>query len=245
MTRKPICLIIGAGDYIGAAIAKRFARGGFHVVMGRRSGEKFAPLVAEIEAAGGSAQGFTWDARNEETATKMFAMVEQDIGPIDICIFNVGGNVRFPILETTERVFRKVWEMCAYGAFLSGPEAAKYMVVRQKGSIFFTGATASVRGSSGYAAFASGKFALRGLAQSMARELGPRNIHVAHLIIDAGVDTKFVRDRIRQAGKNPDSLPSDTLMKPNSIAETYWNLHHQQRDGWTHELDIRPYAETW
>lgn len=245
MTQRPICLIIGAGDYIGAAIAKRFASGGFHVVLGRRRGEKLNALVAEIEALGGSAHGFTWDARQEETAVEMFAKVEDEIGPIEICIFNVGGNVRFPILDTTERVFRKVWEMCAYAAFLSGREAAKYMVKRQRGSIFFTGATASVRGSSGYAAFASGKFALRGLAQAMARELGQQNIHVAHLVIDAGVDTEFVRERLRQAGKDPDSIPADTLMNPDSIAETYWNLHHQRRDGWTHELDIRPFGETW
>ncbi len=245
MSDKPVCLIIGAGDYIGAAIAKRFARGGFHVVMGRRRGEMFAPLIAEIEADGGTAQGFTWDARKEETASEMFAMVERDIGPIEICIFNVGGNVRFPILETTERVFRKVWEMCAYGAFLTGREAAKYMVGRQVGSIFFTGATASMKGSSGYAAFASGKFALRGLAQAMARELGPQNIHVSHLIIDAGVDTEFVRERQRAAGVDPDTLPEDTLMNPDSIGEAYWYLHHQSRDAWTHELDVRPYAEKW
>jgi NAD(P)-dependent dehydrogenase (short-subunit alcohol dehydrogenase family) len=245
MTEKPICLIIGAGDYIGAAIAKRFAKGGFHVVMGRRRGEMLSPLIVEIEAQGGTAQGFTWDARKEETATEMFAMVENEIGPIEICIFNVGGNVYFPILETTERVFRKVWEMCAYAAFLTGREAAKYMAERQKGSIFFTGATASVKGSSGFAAFASGKFALRGLAQSMARELGPKSIHVAHLVIDAGVDTEFVRERKRQAGVDPDTLPPDTLMNPDSIANAYWYLHHQPRDGWTHELDIRPFAEKW
>ena len=245
MPEKPICLIIGAGDFIGAAIAKRFARGGFRVVMGRRQGVKFTPLIEEIEAHGGSAQGFTWDARKEETAAEMFAMVEEKIGPVEVCIFNVGGNVYFPILETTERVFRKVWEMCAYAAFLTGREAAKYMTERQAGSIFFTGATASIKGSSGFAAFASGKFALRGLAQAMARELGPKNIHVAHLVIDAGVDTKFVRERKRQAGIDPDTLPPDTLMNPDSIAEAYWYLHHQARDGWTHELDIRPFAEKW
>lgn len=245
MTKKPICLIIGAGDYIGAAIAKRFAQGGFHVVMGRRQGDKTAPLISAIEANGGTAQGFSWDARKEDTAIEMFAKVENEIGPVEICIFNVGGNVRFPILETTERVFRKVWEMCAYAAFMSGREAAKYMAPRQRGSIFFTGATASVRGSAGFAAFASGKFALRGLAQSMARELGPLNIHVAHLIIDAGVDTEFVRQRQLEAGIDVGALPPDTLMKPESIAETYWNLHHQDRDGWTFELDIRPFAETW
>lgn len=240
---KPICLIIGAGDYIGAAIAKRFAKGGYHIAMGRRRGEMFAPLITEIEVEGGSATGYTWDARKEATAEEMFAKVEADLGPIDICIFNVGGNVYFPIADTTERVFRKVWEMCAYAAFLSGREAAKYMVPREKGSIFFTGATASMKGNAGFAAFASGKFALRGLAQAMARELGPKNIHVAHLIIDAGVDTEFVRDRKRQAGIDPNDLPEDTLMNPNSIAEAYWYLHHQPRDGWTHELDIRPFAE--
>ena len=240
---KPICLIIGAGDYIGAAIAKRFAKGGYHIAMGRRRGEMFAPLITEIEAEGGFATGYTWDARKEETAEEMFAKVEADLGPIDICIFNVGGNVYFPIADTTERVFRKIWEMCAYAAFLSGREAAKYMVLRKQGSIFFTGATASMKGNAGFAAFASGKFALRGLAQAMARELGPKNIHVAHLIIDAGVDTEFVRDRKRQAGIDPNDLPEDTLMNPNSIAEAYWYLHHQPRDGWTHELDIRPFAE--
>ena len=240
---KPICLIIGAGDYIGAAIAKRFAKGGYHIAMGRRRGEMFAPLITEIEVEGGSATGYTWDARKEATVEEMFAKVEADLGPIDICIFNVGGNVYFPIADTTERVFRKVWEMCAYAAFLSGREAAKYMVPREKGSIFFTGATASMKGNAGFAAFASGKFALRGLAQAMARELGPKNIHVAHLIIDAGVDTEFVRDRKRQAGIDPNDLPEDTLMNPNSIAEAYWYLHHQPRDGWTHELDIRPFAE--
>lgn len=245
MTKKPICVIIGAGDFIGAAIAKRFAMGGFHIVLARRNGDKHASLISQIEAAGGTAQGFSWDARKEQTTIEMFDMVESEIGPIEICIFNVGGNVRFPILETTERVFRKVWEMCAYAAFLSGREAAKHMVPRQKGSIFFTGATASVKGSAGYAAFAAGKFALRGLAQSMARELGPQNIHVAHLIIDAGVDTKFVRERYKEAGKDPDALPKDTLMNPDSIADTYWALHHQRRDGWTHELDIRPFAEKW
>ena len=245
MPAKPICLIIGAGDYIGSAIARRFANGGFHVVMSRRRGEKLVPLVDEIKAAGGTAQGFTWDARKEATTTEMFAHIEQKIGPIEICIFNVGGNVRFPILETTERVFRKVWEMCAYAAFLSGREAAKYMLERQKGSIFFTGATASVRGA-GYAAFASGKFALRG-PYSHGPRVRTKNIHVAHLVIDAGVDTEFVRDRLSKL-EHPDSLPPDTLMNPNSIAEAYWNLHHQKRDGWTHELDIRPYAEignTW
>lgn len=242
---QPVALIVGAGDYIGAAIAKRFAAGGFTVCMGRRNGDKLAPLVAEIEAAGGIARAYTMDARKEDVTAEIFARVEAEVGPIEVCIFNVGGNVRFPLLDTTERVFRKVWEMAAYAGFLTGREAARHMVPRGKGSIFFTGATASMRGSSGYAAFAAGKFALRGMVQSMARELGPKNIHIAHLIIDAGVDTAFVRDRIKAAGHDPETMPPDTLMDPNSVAEAYWMLHHQTRDGWTHEMDLRPFGETW
>lgn len=241
----PVALIIGAGDYIGAAIAKRFAAGGFNVCMGRRTGEKLEPLVAEIEADGGIAHGFSMDAREEDSVTRVFAQVERDHGPIELVIFNVGGNVRFPIRDTTERVFRKVWLMACYGGFLAGREAARYMVPRGQGSIFFTGATASMRGGNGYAAFASAKAGLRNLAQSMARELGPDNIHVAHLVIDGGVDTEFVRDRIRQGGGDPDGMPPDTLIDPKSVAEAYWSLHHQNRDAWTFEMDIRPFRETW
>ena len=241
----PIILIIGAGDYIGAAIARRFSDGGFIVCMGRRNGEKLAPLIDEIICKGGSAHGFTMDARDEEDTALIFEKIEKDIGPIDLVIFNVGGNVYFPILETTARVFRKVWEMACFAGFFSGREAARYMIPRGKGKIFFTGASASMRGKSGYSAFSAGKAGLRMLAQSMARELGPQNIHVAHLIIDAGVDTAFVRERITAAGKDLDELPPDTLMDPRSVAEAYWMLYHQKRDGWTHELDLRPYGETW
>lgn len=240
---KPIALIVGAGDYIGAAIAKRFAKGGFEVCLGRRTGEKLAPLVAQIEAEGGTAHAFTFDARLEDVTEEVFARIEREIGPIDLVIFNVGGNVHFPIAKTTARVFRKVWEMCGFAGFLTGREAAKYMVPRGRGSIFFTGASASMRGGNGFAAFSAGKFALRALSQSMARELGPKGIHVAHLIIDAGVDTKFVREIYAKRGIDPDRLPENTLMDPNSIAETYWMLHHQSPDAWTFEMDIRPFAE--
>ena len=242
---KPVALIVGAGDYIGAAIAKRFAAGGFHVCLGRRNGDKLAPLVAEIEAAGGTATGYGMDARLEESVEEVFAAVERDIGPLDVVIFNVGGNVRFKIEDTTTRVFRKVWEMATFAGFLTGREAAKYMAPRGKGSLFFTGASASMRGAPGFAAFGAGKAGLRSLAQTLAKELGPEGIHVAHLVIDAGVDTAFVRERIKQAGMDPDALPPDTLMRPESVAEAYWSLHQQSRDGWTFEMDIRPYGEKW
>lgn len=241
----PIALIIGAGDYIGAAIAKRFAAGGFTVCMGRRNGDKLAPLVAQIEADGGTAYGYSMDARLEDSVEETFEKIEKNVGPIDIVIFNVGGNVRFNIQDTTARVFRKVWEMATFAGFLAGREAAKYMVPRGAGCLFFTGASASMRGAPGYAAFGAGKAGLRSIAQTLAKELGPKGIHVAHLVIDAGVDTAFVRERMEQAGYDPDAMPPDTLMDPASVAEAYWALYKQKRDGWTFELDIRPYAEKW
>ncbi len=239
----PVCFVVGAGDYIGAAIAKRFAAGGYTVCLARRNGEKSAALVAAINASGGRAISFSMDAREEAEVTETFAKIESEIGPIEIVISNVGGNVKFPILETTERVFRKVWQMACLTGFLAGREAAKVMLPRGRGSIFFTGATASLRGGPGFAAFASAKFGLRALAQSMARELGPLGIHVSHLIIDAGVDTAFVRERYLGQGIDPDELPANTLMKPESVAEAYWALHQQSPDAWTHEQDLRPFSE--
>lgn len=241
----PVALVVGAGDYIGSAIARKFAREGFTVCVGRRNGDKLAPLVAAIEAEGGTAYAFTMDARLEESTEEVFAKIEQDIGPLDVVIFNVGGNVHFPILDTTARVFRKVWEMACFAGFFSGREAARYMVPRGNGKIFFTGASASMRGKSGFAAFSAGKAGLRMLAQSMARELGPKGIHVAHLVIDAGVDTEFVREIYRARGRDPEELPENTLMNPDSIAEAYWYLYTQTPDAWTFELDVRPFAETW
>lgn len=242
---RPVALVVGAGDFIGAAIARRFAAGGYVTAVGRRSAEKLAPLVAEIEASGGRARGFALDARDEASVQAAFETIERELGPIEVVVFNVGANVNFPILETTSRVFRKVWEMACLGGFLTGREAARVMLPRRRGSIFFTGATASVRGGKGYAAFAAAKSGLRALAQSLARELGPSNIHVAHLVIDAGVDTAFVRDRIRAAGHDPATLPPGTLMEPASIGEAYWMLHQQSPDAWTFELDLRPHAENW
>ena len=241
----PIVLIVGAGDYIGAAIARRFAQGGFVVCVARRNGDKLTDLVDEISASGGVAYKFSMDARDEDQTADLFKTIERDIGALDLVIFNVGGNVHFPILETTTRVFQKVWEMACFAGFLAGREAANYMVPRGHGAIFLTGASASMRGTSGYGAFSAAKAGQRALAQSMAKELGPQNIHVAHLVIDAGVDTAFVRDRIVQSGKDPDTLPADTLMNPKSVAEAYWHLYHQPRDGWTFEMDLRPYGETW
>lgn len=243
---SPVTLVVGAGDFIGAAIARRFAREGHVVCVARRSGEKLKPVADEIQASGGRVHSFALDARKEDQVVDLFRRIEEEIGPLEVVVFNVGANVNFPIRETTSRVYSKVWEMACFAGFLTGREAARYMVPRRKGTILFTGATASLRGGSGFAAFASAKFGLRALAQSMARELGPENVHVTHLVIDAGVDTAWVRERIRERlGAEADRLPADTLVDPDSIADVYWFIHSQPRDAWTFELDLRPHREKW
>ena len=172
----------------------------------------------------------------------LFDRVEAEIAPIQACVFNIGANVRFPIADTTSRVFLKVWEMACFGGFLAGREAARRMTPRGQGTIIFTGATASVRGREGFAAFASAKHGLRAVAQSMARELGPKGVHVAHTIIDGAIDTAFIRDNFpdRYAMKDQDGI-----LNPDHIADAYWTLHAQPRDAWTHELDLRPWMETF
>jgi NAD(P)-dependent dehydrogenase (short-subunit alcohol dehydrogenase family) len=236
--------VIGAGDFIGSEIAKRFATEGFSIYAGRRNGDKLAPLVKDIEAAGGEIHARSLDARKEEEVISFLSDADKH-APLEVCIFNVGANVNFPILDTTERVFRKVWEMACYSGFLAGREAARLMLARGGGKIFFTGATASLRGGSGFAAFASAKFGLRAVAQAMARELGPKNIHVAHLIIDSGVDTEWVRQR-RLEALGPNALDNpDLLMPPSAVADSYWQLYQQPKSAWTFEMEIRPFGEKW
>lgn len=237
---KQAAIIIGAGDATGGAIARRFSRGGLTVVCTRRTSEKVAPLVESIRNSGRHAEGFGCDARSEDDMIALFDRVEADIGAVQAVVFNIGANVNFPITETTSRVYRKVWEMAAFAGFLTGREAARVMLPRQAGTIIFTGATASLRGGAGFSAFAGAKFALRALAQSMARELGPQGIHVAHTVIDGAIDTAFIRDNFpeRYALKGQDGI-----LDPEAIADMYWMLHNQPRSAWTHELDLRPWIE--
>lgn len=237
-----VALVIGAGDATGGAIARRFAREGYTACVTRRNGDKLAPLKRAIETAGGSCHAFGSDARDEDEVVKLFARIEADVGPVDVCVFNVGGNVHFGILETTARVYRKVWEMCAFAGFLAGREAARVMVARARGTIIFTGATASLRGGAGFAAFAGGKHALRALAQSMARELGSQGIHVAHSIIDGAIDTAFIEDMFPERYALKDQAG---ILDPDAIANAYWMLHCQPKSAWTHELDLRPWMEKW
>ena len=242
MTEKKAILVIGAGDATGSAIARRFAREGYVACMTRRSADKLVPLVDEIKTAGGEAHGFASDARKEDEMVALVRKIETEIAPIEVAVFNIGANVRFGITETTARVYFKVWEMACFGGFLMGREAAKAMLPRSRGTIIFTGATASLRGREGFAAFAGAKHALRALAQSMARELGPKGIHVAHPVIDGAIDTEFIRTNFpdRYALKQEAGIVS-----PDSIAQAYWQLHTQPRDAWTHEMDLRPWMETF
>ena len=205
---KRVVLVVGAGDATGGAIAKRFAREGYIACVTRRSADKLQPLVDEIREAGGEAHGFASDARKEEAVAALIEQIESRIGPIEAFIFNIGANVPCSILEETARKYFKIWEMACFAGFLSSQAVARRMVKRGRGTILFTGATAGLRGASHFAAFAGAKHGIRALAQSMARELGPLNIHVAHVVVDGAIDTAFIRDNFpeRYALKDQDGI---------------------------------------
>lgn len=244
--QKGAVLLVGAGDAIGGAVARRFAEGGYKVCIARRDGEKSKALADELAAKGFFLRPFSVDARKEEEVQKLFASVEKDVGPIEVCLFNAGANVAKPLVETTDKLFFKAWELACYAGFLVGREAARLMISHGRGTILFTGATASVRGGKNFAAFSSAKFGLRAVAQAMARELGPKNIHVAHLLLDAAVDSEAIHQRMKAAtGIDAADITPDSLTKTSSIADVYWFLHHQSKDGWSHEIDLRPSMETW
>ena len=252
MSNNKVCLVIGAGDATGGAIAKRFARGGYVVCVTRRTLDKLQPLLDAIQQAGGVAHGFASDARKEDEVISLVEHIESNVGPIAVLVFNIGANSPSSILTETARRYTKMWEMACLAGFLNGREVAKRMVTRvddsdrntngisPKGTIIFTGATASLRGSANFAGFSGGKMALRGLAQSMARELGPMGVHVAHTIIDGAIDTEFIRALFPERYALKDQ---GGILNPDHIADAYWMLHQQPRDAWTHELDLRPYME--
>lgn len=241
-SNQKVALIIGAGDATGGAIAKRFAKGGYISCMTRRNADKLQPLIDEIEQAGGTAYGFASDARKEQQVIQLIEEIESNIGEIEVLVFNIGANVPCSILEETARKYFKIWEMACFSAFLTGREVAKRMVSRQRGTLIFTGATAGLRGAAYFSAFAGAKHALRALAQSMARELGPQNIHVAHVVVDGAIDTDFIKNSFPDLYEKKDQ---GGILNPEHIAENYWHLAQQPRDAWTHELDLRPWMEKW
>jgi len=238
--RSKVCVIVGAGDATGTALARKFHREGFAVACVRRNGDKLDDGI--VKELGAGCRGFGVDARKEEDITALFRQVEAEMGPVEVCIHNIGGNVRFPLMETTERVYRKVWELCALSAFLVGREAVKHMLPRKRGTMIFTGATASTRGAANFAAFSGGMSAKRALAQSMAREFAPQGIHVVHVVIDGPIETKFIRDIFGEE-KFKEMKANAQLLDPSHIADAYYNLHTQQKTAWTFELDLRPYSE--
>ncbi|MCU0126541.1 SDR family oxidoreductase [Pseudomonas vlassakiae] len=242
LEQQKVVLVIGAGDATGGAIAKRFAREGYVTCVTRRQADKLQPLIDEIRAEGGQAHGFGSDARKEQEVAELVETIERDIGPIEAFVFNIGANVPCSILEETPRKYFKIWEMACFAGFLTGQAVARRMVTRERGTILFTGATAGTRGAAGFAAFAGAKHGLRALAQSMARELGPRNIHVAHVVVDGAIDTAFIRDTFPERYALKDQ---DGILDPAHIADSYWFLHAQPRDAWTFELDLRPWMERW
>ena len=243
MSQKKVALVIGAGSSLGSAIARVFASDNYTTVVARRNGDELGPLKEEIESKGGECLSFSLDARKEEDVINFIEKIENEIGEINVAVYNIGANIRFNILETTSRKYYKVWEMAAFGAFLMGREVAKKMVPRKKGTIIFTGASASVRGKEGFAAFSGAKHAKRALSQSMARELGPKGIHVAHIVIDGAIDTPWVNELFPDYVKEKKKV--DGLMNPDDIAQNYLMIHNQPKNAWTYEIDLRPWVETW
>jgi len=241
-TKQKVCLIVGAGEATGSAIAKRFAQAGFTVCVTRRTPDASATLVQSIQAAGGRALAYQLDARRENEVITLFNKIESEVGSLEVVVFNVGGNVRFPLLEMTAEKYFKTWEMCAMAGFLVGREAVRLLLPKGRGTILFTGATASLRGGVGFSAFAGGKAALRALAQSMAREFGPQGLHIAHVVVDGAIDSERVR---RTQPERVAALGQKGLLEPDSIARAYLWLHEQTPDAWTFELDLRPGVEKW
>lgn len=240
--RKASVVVVGAGTGTGAEVAKRFARDGYGVAVARRNAAALDPLVAEIESAGGRARAFAVDASDEAAVKALFEGAERDLGPVEVSVFNAAGFTMGSVVDTSLEDFRAMWESSALGGFLVGREAARRMKPRGRGTILFTGATAAVKASANFAAFASGKHGLRAVAQSMAKELGPEGIHVAHVIVDGIIDVPRVHEKMPElaASKGPNGL-----VDPTSIAETFAMLHAQPPNAWSFELDLRPFRESW
>jgi NAD(P)-dependent dehydrogenase (short-subunit alcohol dehydrogenase family) len=232
----PTAAVLGVGPGLGAALARRFARGGLDVALMARSEASLAPVEREVTSLGRRASSILVDAGNEASVISGFERARAELGPLDVFVYNAGAFQRGGIIDTTPEEFERCLRVNCTGAFFAAKSVLPDMVERGRGTILLTGATASMRGSANFACLAVGKFGLRALAQSMARELGPRGIHVAHVIIDGQIETPGYRAMAPERG-------TETLLSPDAIAETYWQLHVQDPRCWTHELDLRPSTE--
>jgi NAD(P)-dependent dehydrogenase (short-subunit alcohol dehydrogenase family) len=231
-----VILIVGAGPGMGAAVGRRFAREGFKVALAGRTLSKVEGLAADIDGA----KGFACDATDEASVKALFDAVKQDMGEPNVVVFNASGRVRASILDIEVNDFEKAWQISCLGGFIVGRDAARIMTPKGKGTILFTGATASVKSYANSAGFAVGKFGLRALSYSMAREFGPKGIHVAHVVIDGGIRADHRTDYRQHDPENPDKW-----LDPDAIADNYWMLHAQHRSSWTSEIDVRPWVENF
>jgi NAD(P)-dependent dehydrogenase (short-subunit alcohol dehydrogenase family) len=229
MSEAKTCIVVGVGPGLGAAVARRFAAAGHPIALAARNADKLGEFVGQIEAAGGSAKGYACNALEEGAVDGLFEQVMADLGPVGVAVYNASGRARGPIAETSVEDFVRSWEQCCLGGFLVGRAAARVMQPVGAGSILFTGATASMKGFAHSATFAAGKFSLRGLAESMARELHPMGIHVAHFNIDGGIG----------------EADEDNRLRPDAIAETYYQVHAQHRSAWSHDIEVRPWLENF
>lgn len=243
----PTAIVVGVGaeQGLGAALCRKFAAEGYHVLVAGRTKAKLDAVVATIAAAGGRAVAVPTDTTSEADVIRLFdqGMAPGDgAEPADLIVYNAGNNQRQDFREMTAESFEALWRVGCFGGFLIGREAARRLVPLGRGTVLFTGASASLRGKPGYAQFSAAKAGLRMIAQSMAREYGPLGIHVAHIVVDGGIDGERVRSRFP---KMADQRGVDGMLGLDAIAETYWHLHRQHRSAWAQEIDLRPYKESF
>jgi NAD(P)-dependent dehydrogenase (short-subunit alcohol dehydrogenase family) len=242
MARTAIVIGVGAEAGLGAALGRRFAREGLHVLLGARRAERVETLAASIRAQGGAASAVAMDTTAPADVVRIFDAAERAGGAPELLAYNAGNAQLSPLLETSDADFEAVWRLACFGGFLTGREAARRMLPRGSGSVLFTGATASLRARPPFTAFAAAKAALRAVAHGMAREFGPKGLHVAHVVIDGAIDGDQLNRRVPQLKER---LGPDGMLAPDAIANAYWQLHAQPRSAWTLELDLRPYKESF
>ncbi|MEM6701984.1 MAG: SDR family NAD(P)-dependent oxidoreductase [Acidobacteriota bacterium] len=240
---KGTVIVLGAGaaEGVGGALAKRFAGEGHHVLVTGRTEEKVGTVAEGLRATGGSAEGVRVDVTSAEDQDALFARA-QELGPVAAVLYNAGNNAIIPFEQLEPETVEQFWRVGCFGAFLTAKRAIPILEEQGQGSLFFTGASASMRGRPNFSHFASMKAGLRMLAQSLARQYGPKGVHVAHFIIDGVIDGDIVRTRF---GEYLDQLGEDGGLSPDAIADAFWHVHTQHRSAWTHELDLRPFKETW